>query len=86
MGLDVSRKLKAQHYDADTTWAQYFRTQTLTDLQEYEILCAAAQAVGFDAAETVAETANQKALELREYCIANGIKKIETYHAHKVFG
>ena len=79
VGLDVSRKLKTQHYDENTTWAQYFRTQTLTDLQEYEILCAAAQAVGFDAAEAVAETANQKALELREYCIANGIKEIETY-------
>lgn len=79
VGLDVSRKLKTQHYDEDTTWAQYFRGQALEDMQEYEILCAEAGDSGFDAAQEVAETAAEKAEELREYCIANGIEKIETY-------
>lgn len=79
LGLDINSRLKGQQYDADTTWAEYFRAQALDDMQEYEILCAAANADGFDASAAVAANAALQERLLREYCVMNNVTQVSSY-------
>ncbi len=79
VGLDLTKELKKQAYDENMSWAAYFRTRALADMQEYAILYDAAMAAGFDAGEQVAQVRAEKDAELQAYCIANNIKRVETY-------
>lgn len=79
VGLDLTKQLKNQDYDSETTWAEHFREETLADMQEYAILYDAAQAEGFDASAAVSQARLEKEEELREYCVEHKVQKVENY-------
>lgn len=79
VGLDLTKQLKNQDYDSETTWAEHFREETLADMQEYTILYGAALAEGFDASEAVAQARADKSEELRAYCVEHNVQKVEHY-------
>jgi len=79
IGLNINQDLRRQNYDADTTWAEHFRTVTLEDMREYTILrCEAAQA-GFDASEEIGDKRAESEALLREACIQNNISDVDKY-------
>ena len=79
LGLNINQELKKQRCDESMTWAEYFRVEALSAMREYAVLYDAALAEGFDAGDRVRQVKEEKAEELREYCVANNIKKVETY-------
>lgn len=79
IGLNINQDLRRQNYDADTTWAEHFRSVTLEDMREYTILRCEAAGAGFDASEEiVAKRAEHEAL-IREACISNNITDVNKY-------
>ena len=79
LGLDLTRELKNQRRADGMTWAEYFRVQALTDMQEINALSDAARAEGFDAGERVRRVGAEKTAEIQAYCVTANIKNTETY-------
>ena len=79
LGLDVTRSLDKQAYDADRTWQDYFRDAALERMREDAILLAAADQAGFTAREQVDAARESREAELTRYCMDNGIQSLDRY-------
>lgn len=81
LGLDTSKPLETQNYDETTTWADYFRKQGLSLMQETIAMADEARAEGHEMSQDARDAIEALKTSVTQYCVEHNITK-STYYGY----